>query len=101
LHLGLPVTVRFGEPLWVGPDDDVVAATAELQTRMEALLAEEQHRYPDGLPAGAPWVPASLGGGAPPHAEVLAAHEARAERWDRHQPPGRRPDGAVGGASAG
>jgi 1-acyl-sn-glycerol-3-phosphate acyltransferase len=100
LRLGLPVTVRFGEPLWVGPDDDVVAATAQLQGRMEALLAEEQRRYPGGLPTGAPWLPASLGGGAPPHAEVLAGHEARARRWDGAG-PAPRPDDPVGESSAG
>jgi 1-acyl-sn-glycerol-3-phosphate acyltransferase len=101
LRFGLPVTVRFGEPLHVGPDDDVVAATTQLQVRMEALLAEEQRRYPDGLPSGADWVPASLGGGAPPHAEVLAAHEARAERWDGREPHGRQPDAPRGETSAG
>jgi 1-acyl-sn-glycerol-3-phosphate acyltransferase len=99
LCIGLPVAVRFGEPLRVGPDDDVVAVTAELQTRMEALLEEEQRRYPDGLPGGASWVPASLGGGAPPHAAILAAHEARAERWEGRGPG--RPDGPIGEASGG
>jgi 1-acyl-sn-glycerol-3-phosphate acyltransferase len=100
LRFGLPVTVRFGEPLRVGPDDDVVAATALLQARMEALLAEEQRGYPDGLPTGASWVPASLGGGAPAHGEILAAHEARSQRWDRGGLE-RRPDGPVGETSAG
>jgi 1-acyl-sn-glycerol-3-phosphate acyltransferase len=98
-RFGLPVTVRFGEPLWVGPDDDVVAVTDRLQARMEALLAEEQRRYPDGMPAGAPWVPASLGGGAPAHADVLATHRARAARWEHERRS--RPDGSAGEASAG
>jgi 1-acyl-sn-glycerol-3-phosphate acyltransferase len=100
LRLGLPVTVRFGEPLWVGPDDDVVAATAQLQGRMEALLAEEQRRYPGGLPTGAPWLPASLGGGGPPTAEGPAGHKGRARRWDGAG-PAPRPDDPVGESSAG
>jgi 1-acyl-sn-glycerol-3-phosphate acyltransferase len=80
---GLPITVRFGEPIVVGPDEDPGAATARLQERMTAMLHEEQERYPGGTPAGAPWVPHRLGGGAPDHAEIRAAHEARTSRWER------------------
>jgi 1-acyl-sn-glycerol-3-phosphate acyltransferase len=78
----LPVSVRFGEPLQVGPDDDVVAATDELAARMTALLHETQEVYPDGTPAGARWVPARLGGGAPSHEQVLQEQQERERRWD-------------------
>jgi 1-acyl-sn-glycerol-3-phosphate acyltransferase len=96
LVTGIPVTVRFGEPIVVGPDDDPGAVTATLRERMAAMLTEEQQRYPDGLPAGAPWVPARLGGGAPSHAAVLAEHEARTGRWEH-----RRGSGPTGGPASG
>jgi 1-acyl-sn-glycerol-3-phosphate acyltransferase len=64
--IGLPVEVRFGAPLHVGPDDDVVEVTERLRDRTAELLAGIQAGYPDGAPAGAWWVPARLGGGAPP-----------------------------------
>jgi 1-acyl-sn-glycerol-3-phosphate acyltransferase len=98
LVTGIPVTVRFGEPLVVGPDDDPVEVTARLQQRMAAMLAEEQEGYPDGAPAGAPWVPARLGGGAPDHDDVLAEHQARIDRWERRHGGG---ESATGGTSAG
>jgi len=81
----LPVTVRFGDPLQVGPDDDVVEATEELTRRMTHLLHVVQETYPDGAPTGASWVPARLGGGAPDHAEVLREHTERERRWMRSQ----------------
>lgn len=62
----IPVTVRYGEPMHVGPHDDVPAATDRLRRTTVALVHEVQERYPDGNPAGAWWVPARLGGGAPP-----------------------------------
>ncbi len=77
----LPVTVWFAPPFLVAPSDDPVAATAQLASRMAAALATVRERYPDGAPAGAPWVPASMGGGAPSHDEVLRAHQERQERW--------------------
>jgi 1-acyl-sn-glycerol-3-phosphate acyltransferase len=84
----LPVVVRFGEPLMVSPDDDPVLATKQLQERMEALLEEVQRSYEDGTPAGAWWVPARFGGGAPDHAEVLRAHQERTRGWEhRRQDP--------------
>lgn len=78
---GLPITVRFGEPFHVGPDDDLAVANAELERRVTALLHEVQEAYPDGTPAGAWWVPARLGGGAPTHDAFLASHARR--RRDR------------------
>jgi len=62
--LGTPVTIVFGEPLAVAPDDDPVAVTAELRDRMVTLLERAMDDYPS-LPAGAWWVPAHRGGGAP------------------------------------
>jgi 1-acyl-sn-glycerol-3-phosphate acyltransferase len=80
--LGLPVTVRFCAPIVPLPGEDPVALTARLRERMEHELADVQRSYPDGMPAGAHWVPARLGGGAPPHAEVLREHEQRLRDWN-------------------
>ncbi|MTV27043.1 1-acyl-sn-glycerol-3-phosphate acyltransferase [Nitriliruptoraceae bacterium ZYF776] len=77
----LPVVVHYGPPIEVGPDEDAVEATARVEAAMTALLDEVQRGYEDGTPAGAWWVPARLGGSAPPHAQVLAEHLDRARRW--------------------
>jgi len=107
----LPVSVRFGDPLYVRPDDDVVEVTEALARRMTRLLHEVQDTYPDGAPPGARWVPARLGGGAPDHAEVLREHTERERRWtdsdtgsvaaeDPGGPGGGEGCGAGGGAGA-
>lgn len=75
LLTGLPVTVRYGEPIHVGPDDDPKEITARLRERMEAMLHEVQESYPDGYPAGEHWVPARLGGGAPSPDQVARRDE--------------------------
>jgi 1-acyl-sn-glycerol-3-phosphate acyltransferase len=92
----LPVVVRFGAPLEVGPDDDPVVVTAELQDRMSRLLDEVQRGYEDGAPAGAWWVPARLGGGAPPHDEVLHDHLARTSGWEHRAADGEPDHGTDG-----
>jgi len=80
--LRLPVTVRFGAPIHPQPGEDAVALTARLRREMETQLEAVQREYPDGLPAGAPWVPARLGGSAPAHSDVLRVHEARLRDWN-------------------
>ncbi len=82
----LPVTVRYGEPLHPGPDDDPEQVTQELRRRIAALLDEVQRSYPDGTPAGAWWVPARLGGGAPGAEESDVFLRALAERWKHPNP---------------
>ena len=79
----LPVTVRFAPPVLPQPGEDVAALTARLRTVMERELADVQQRYPDGMPEGAHWVPARLGGGAPAHEAVLREHEERMRDWNR------------------
>lgn len=66
----LPVTVDYGEPLHPGPDDDPREVTAELRARMQVMFDRAVTTYPDGAPAGAWWVPARLGGGAPTPADA-------------------------------
>lgn len=63
---GIPVEIAFGEPLHPTPDDDPAEVTLALRDRMRGMLHAAQDRYPDGAPSGAWWVPARLGGGAPP-----------------------------------
>ena len=77
---GIPIVVRYGPPLAVTPQDDPVELTARLETTMASMLDQVQRDYPDGTPAGAWWVPARLGGGAPDHAEVLRTHQERFRR---------------------
>jgi 1-acyl-sn-glycerol-3-phosphate acyltransferase len=79
---GLPVTVRFAAPVVPEPGDDAVSLTARLRSVMDRELSDVQRRYPDGLPAGAAWVPARLGGSAPEHAAVLREHEGRLRDWN-------------------
>lgn len=85
--------VSFLPPIPVRPDEDVTEVTRALQAVMEAELHRLQETFVDGAPAGAPWVPARLGGSAPDHATVLAAHVARTRGW------GERLEG-LGGAGA-
>jgi 1-acyl-sn-glycerol-3-phosphate acyltransferase len=87
LALRLPVVVRFGEPLHVAPDEDPVAATGRLREAMATMLDDVQRGYEDGTPEGAWWVPARLGGGAPPHDEVIRDHESRSRDWDTGPEP--------------
>lgn len=77
----LPVSVRFGEPIHVLPEDDVEVVTKELRIRMQAMLDEIIAEYEDGTPAGAWWVPNRLGGGAPEHGIVEQQHRATRTRW--------------------
>jgi 1-acyl-sn-glycerol-3-phosphate acyltransferase len=79
--VGLPVTARFLPPISPEPGEDAAALTERLRSSIAGALEDVQRSYPDGLPAGAPWVPARLGGGGRPHAEVLAEHEGRLRAW--------------------
>jgi 1-acyl-sn-glycerol-3-phosphate acyltransferase len=67
---GLPVLVRYGAPIPVGPDDDVREVTRRLRSITAGMLDDLQRRYPDGTPSGAWWVPSRLGGGAPSEPET-------------------------------
>jgi 1-acyl-sn-glycerol-3-phosphate acyltransferase len=77
----LIVSVAYGEAIAPGPDDDPVVVTDALRSRIRTMLHHLQDTYPDGHPAGARWVPARLGGGAPTSAEAEASHAALRERW--------------------
>lgn len=78
-RFGVPVHFAFGEPITVGPDDDVAAGTEELRERLQSMVAQLQADYPvDGT--GAWWQPRSLGGTAPTPEEAAAADLERERR---------------------
>ncbi|MGW5387840.1 lysophospholipid acyltransferase family protein [Nocardia sp. NPDC003963] len=76
-----PVHIRIGEPLTAA--GSVEEVTTALRGRMSELLTAAQEDYP--MPAGRPWVPARLGGGAPTPAQaaVLEAEEYARRRVQR------------------
>ena len=80
-------TIDYLEPMEIGPDDDVVAATRRLEEAVATRLHALQDEQSRGAPAGAHWVPRRLGGGLPDHDAILAAHRARTRGWG---------DGALG-----
>lgn len=84
----LPVTVRYGEPIYVTPDDDPEVVTKELRVRIQALLDDAIAAYPDGAPAGCWWVPERLGGGAPNHDDVEREYRAWRNGWRRDNQTG-------------
>lgn len=101
LRRGTPVSVRVGEPLHPGPDDDPHAVTTELASRLAALLDETIEAYPRDGHAGAWWLPERWGGSAPSAdvaarldaealAQLAARRARRSARWGIWQPPGRR-----------
>lgn len=65
LTRGRTIAITVGEPMQLPRGEDPDALTAELRRRMAALLDETIARYPD-RPDGAWWIPARLGGSAPP-----------------------------------
>jgi 1-acyl-sn-glycerol-3-phosphate acyltransferase len=75
---GQTVAITVGEPMTVKPDDDPAEATGRLRTTMSGMLDRTIRAYPE-QPAGAWWLPASYGGGAPTpeQAEVLDREELR------------------------
>jgi hypothetical protein len=70
------IAITVGEPLTVTRQDDAAEATAYLRSTMAAMLDRTIRAYPE-QPAGAWWLPASYGGGAPTPEE--------AERLDREE----------------
>lgn len=74
-----PIRVTVGEPIVVEPDADPEAVTADLRTRMQALLDEAQTTYP--RPGeGQWWQPRHLGGTAPTPEDAAIAEAERQRR---------------------
>ena len=64
-----PISVIFGEPIFIAKGADIAAEEANLKIVMNELLHTIQSRYPDD-PRGQWWGPARLGGTAPTLAQV-------------------------------
>lgn len=73
-----PVAVGIGAP--IPPEGDVESLTARVHAAMQDLLEEVKAAYGEH-PAGEPWVPARMGGGAPTleQAEAIEAAEKAAK----------------------
>lgn len=74
------ISIEVGEPMYPTVDDNAVAKTAELRTRMEAMLDRLIRNYPaEEQPPGAWWVPKQYGGSAPTleEAKEMYAEERR------------------------
>jgi 1-acyl-sn-glycerol-3-phosphate acyltransferase len=77
------IAITVGEPITVTREDDPVKATAHLRTTMAGMLDRTIRAYPE-QPAGAWWLPASYGGGAPtPEEAERLDQEELARRADR------------------
>ncbi|MDT0265959.1 lysophospholipid acyltransferase family protein [Streptomyces sp. DSM 44915] len=66
----IPITIRIGKPLVPEPEEPAANLTERLRERVHELLDAAQRAYPDKpeKPEDAWWLPAHLGGGAPPAA---------------------------------
>lgn len=69
---GRRVDVAFGEPMRIGPDDDLTTRTRELGHALTGLLEglQRQAHHAPGPGEHAPWHPAHLGGHAPDRARA-------------------------------
>ncbi len=79
------VGMEVGAPLHPTPEDNANAVTADLQTRMEAMLDRLIKAHPaQEQPPGSWWLPASYGGSAPTPDEAAAMYaEERRLRAER------------------
>ena len=67
-----PIHVTVGEPIHVGPDDDVAEVTAHLREVMKRMLDETIAAYPEPKGEELRFHPARLGGTAPTYEEAYA-----------------------------
>ncbi len=73
------IDIHVGPALHPRPTDDPHAVTTSLRTAMTVLAEQALAAYAEQPPAGAWWLPAHVGGGAPTPAEAEAMKE-------RHRP---------------
>lgn len=76
LLFGLPVEVVYGKAFTCEGDLALEVAVSRLKACVVELYETAMRSYPGGLPAGAWWVPARLGGSALTHADALTWREA-------------------------
>jgi len=77
-----PISVTFGEPIFVPKGADILAAEEDLRQKMIALLHQVQDEYPDAH-EGQWWAPARLGGTAPTPEQVEIENAARKAKLDQ------------------
>ncbi|TDC71954.1 lysophospholipid acyltransferase family protein [Streptomyces hainanensis] len=68
-----PITIRIGSPMAVDPDEPAAAVSDRVRDRVQELLESAQSAYP-ATPRNAEdtwWLPAHLGGTAPPPAHAV------------------------------
>jgi len=87
---GLPITIMVGEPLIIGADEGVAAATRRLRSVMGQMLAQAQETYPErpSGPQDSWWLPTRLGGSAPTPEEGQAMANARRKKAEKTEPSG-------------
>lgn len=74
----IPVVIRYCEPVVPRPGEPADRLKERLQQVMGAELEDVQRSYPvESSPGDDWWLPARLGGSAPDHEQVVAAHQAR------------------------
>lgn len=86
LRRRIPVVIRYCEPVVPRPGEPADLLKDRLQQVMATELEDVQRSYPvEPSPGDDWWLPARLGGSAPDHEQVVAAHQARfrASREDR------------------
>ncbi|NLX00367.1 MAG: 1-acyl-sn-glycerol-3-phosphate acyltransferase [Actinomycetales bacterium] len=71
----IPLFVTVGEPMYVGPHDDVDAVTRKLHAVMQAQLDEQIAAYPALTGEDLRFLPARLGGSAPTPEEARAKED--------------------------
>ncbi len=82
---GKQICMTVGAPLAIDPSMDADQANELLASTLKDLLAQTMERYRD-KPAGAVWIPARFGGGAPTLAEAEVIEEqARQARRAKKQ----------------
>ncbi|WEV79510.1 lysophospholipid acyltransferase family protein [Janibacter cremeus] len=67
-----PIHITVGEPIHVGPDDDVAEVTAHLRRVMKQMLDETLAAYPQPKGEELRFHPARLGGTAPTYEEAYS-----------------------------
>ena len=74
-----PISVTFGEPIFIPKGADIAAEEANLKVKMSELLHQVQSNYPDA-PQGQWWAPPRLGGTAPTLEQVERERLEQAEK---------------------
>lgn len=68
----VPIHITVGEPIPVGPDDDITEVTAHLREVMKRMLEETIAAYPEPTGEDLRFHPARLGGTAPTYEDAYA-----------------------------